>query len=393
MILHVDMDAFFAAVEQLSDPRTLGRPLLVCGDPEGRSVVAAASYEARPFGVHAGMPVRRARALCPEAVLVEGDPVKYVAISLRLLEVFKRFTPLVEPMSIDEAFLDLRGTPYDGARAPEAARALQGAVERETRLTCSVGIGPNKLVAKMASGLVKPRGLTALDLDEFRRRFWPQPAPVLWGIGEKTGEALAAIGIRTIGDLANAPEAALTTLFGVMGPRMRYAARGEDESAIVPYFEGLPNRSMGHEHTLSRDSDDREEIEDLVLGLSDRLARRMRREGYRGKVVVVKMRSADFILRQRQRALPEPTDDERMIARTARLLLRAHWRGDPLRLVGVAMGGLQQNAPAVDPLFERDRHCRRMTMATDGVRDRFGEQALLRAATLRSAEAPPIARR
>ena len=385
MILHVDMDAFFASVEQRSDPRLLGRPVLVCGDPDGRSVVAAASYEARPYGVRAGMPVVEARRLCPHATLVPGDPSKYVALSHRILEQLKEFSPLVEPMSIDEAFLDLKGTTHDGERAPGAARELARRIESCFSLTCSIGLGPNKLIAKMGSSIHKPRGFTALTIESYRKHFWPMPASTLWGIGDQTSEALRRIGIVTLGDLAHAPEALLSATFGVNGPRLRFAARGEDESQVVPYFEGVANKSMGHEHTLDRDEENREALEALVVTLSDQVTRRMRKECYLGRTVVLKIRTSDFKTRTRQHALEEHTDEPRAVSHWARMLLRAHWNGKPVRLLGVTMSELVPWKGAMHrPLFAEDRRYRKMVKAVDRARDRFGESALLRAVSLRN---------
>src|SRR5690349_13061384 len=201
MILHVDMDAFFASVEQAANPRLLGRPVVVGGDPDRRGTVATASYEARAFGIQAGMPTGQAKALCPEGVFLEGQPEKYRSVSVYLLELYKRVTPTVEPFSIDEAFLDLAGTAYDGT--PDGAERAGQTIQRWTRerlgLSATVGIGPNKLVAKMASGVQKPRGLTRLDEADFRQMFWPQPVDSLWGIGGQTAQALERFGVRTIG--------------------------------------------------------------------------------------------------------------------------------------------------------------------------------------------------
>lgn len=384
MILHVDMDAFFASIEQRDDPRIRGKPVLVCG-ADTRSVVAAASYEARPFGVHAGIPVTRARRLCPQAILVPGNPAKYVAASLRVFQICKRYTPLVEPTSIDEAFLDFAGTSHDGDRAGQAARSLQEEVEKEFSLTCSVGIGPNKLVAKMASSLMKPRGFTWLTVEGFRNRFWPEPTDAMWGVGEKTARALELLGIRTIGDLARAPECALSHAFGVNGPRLRYAARGEDETPVIPYFQGVPNKSMGHEHTLDEDVGDLACLERWIVSLSDQVTRRMRKEDYVGRVVVLKLRYSDFTTFLRQRALRRYTDEERVVSRVARSLLRAEWSGRSVRLIGVSVAGLESGRSGSDPipLFAQDRRYRRIVKAVDRARDRFGETVLVRAAALR----------
>jgi DNA polymerase-4 len=384
MILHVDMDAFFASVEQLSDPRLRGKPVLVCGDPDGRSVVAAASYEARPSGVRAGMPVRQALQLCPQAVLVPGDPTKYVSLSLRLLELFKRFTPLVEPMSIDEAFLDFQGTAFDGESASRAARSLQKEVEDQFSLTCSVGLGPNKLVAKMGSSLMKPKGFTLLTLEGFQRRFWPEEVQVLWGVGSETTKVLHHLGIHTIGDLANASQGILAKTFGVNGPRLHFAARGEDVSPVIPYFQGIPNKSMGHEHTLDQDEIEIEALQALIVQLSDQVTRRMRKEGYVGRIVVLKLRYSDFTTRVRQRALENFTDEERVVSRWGRWLLRANWKGEPVRLVGVSVAELLPwRGGAEGALFASDRKYRRMVGAVDRARDRFGESSLVRAAAMR----------
>jgi DNA polymerase-4 len=203
-------------------------------------------------------------------------------------------------------------------------------------------------------------------------------------VGEETAKALAAIGVRTIGDLAHAPEGLLSRVFGVNGPRLRWAARGEDESPVVPYHQGIPNRSMGHEHTLDRDESDPDTIEGLVVGLSDRVCRRLRQEGYVGRVVVLKLRLADFTTRLRQRGLADYTDEERSVSRAARALLWANWAGQPLRLVGVTVAGLVKwSGGPPEPLFAEDRQYRRMVGAVDRVRDRFGEEALFLAAAMR----------
>ena len=377
------MDAFFASVEQLSDPRLQGLPVLICGDVENRSVVAAASYEARPYGVRAGMPAGVAKRLCPQGIFVPGNPGKYVALSLQILEVFKQITPLIEPMSIDEAFLDLRGTPWDEARALPAAHRIQEEVWERFGLTCSVGLAPNKLMAKMASGLEKPRGVTALTETGFRQVFWRKPVSVLWGIGEKTAAHLGRFGIHTIGELALANPALLSQAFGVVGPRMRHAARGEDAAPVVPYFEGLPNKSMGHEHTLETDESSALVLDRHLVRLVDQTTRRLRREGYRGRQVTLKIRLSDFSTRTRQNTLSEPTDESRPVLSTARALLKDNWGGEPVRLLGVSLSQLLQNY-AIDNLdIWEEKIWTRQWMATiDRVRDRFGEHNLCPAAII-----------
>jgi DNA polymerase-4 len=382
MILHVDMDAFFASVEQAANPRLLGRPVIVCGDPDRRGTVATASYEARAFGVQAGMPTGQARALCPEGVFLEGQPEKYRSVSVYLLELYKRVTPTVEPFSIDEAFLDLAGTIYENEPV-RAATTIQRWARERLGLSATVGIGPNKLIAKMASGLEKPEGLTQLDEPSFRKLFWPQQTQALWGIGEQTAVALARLGILTIGDLAHFPEARLAGAFGVNGPRMKVAAWGQDLSLVVPYYEGVDARSMGHEFTLLTDLEDPDVLEGLLIRLSDQVARRMRKEGYQGRIVVLKLRYADYETLIRQRALAQFTDDETVLAQVARRLFRENRGRKPVRLLGVTMAGLEKPHAEQPALFERDRRSRALTRQVDVVRDRYGERAVLRAAALR----------
>jgi DNA polymerase-4 len=386
MILHVDMDAFFAAVEQASNPRLIGRPVVVCGDPDRRGTVATASYEARAFGVHAGMPTGEARRLCPQGVFLEGQPEKYRSVSVYLLELYKRITPAVEPFSIDEAFLDLAGTAWDGEgdSAERAARTIQRWCRERLGLSATVGIGPNKLIAKMASGEDKPRGLTRLDEEAFRKRFWPLPVQALWGIGAQTASALGRFGVATIGELAHFPAERLAGAFGVNGPRMKVAAWGEDRSAVVPYYEGVDAQSMGHEFTLLTDLEDTAVLEGLLVRLSDQVARRMRKEGYQGRVVVLKLRYADYDTLLRQRALADFTDDERVIHAVARRLFRENRDRRAVRLLGVTMAGLERPHGVEQPsIFEHDRRARALTRHVDRLRDVYGERSLLRAAALR----------
>ena len=386
MILHVDMDAYFAAVEQASNPRLKGRPVIVCGDPDRRGTVATASYEARAFGVSAGMATGEARRRCPDGVFVEGDPEKYRSISLSLLELYKRITPAVEPFSIDEAFLDLGGTPYgrDGVTAVRAGRTVQRWVGERLGLSASIGIGPNKLIAKMAAGEEKPAGLTLLDEDAFRRRWWPRPVDALWGIGAQTAAALLRLGLPTVGHLAHASEERLAAAFGVNGPRMKVAAWGEDTTAVVPFYEGVDAKSMGHEFTLLTDERDPVALEGLLLRLCDQVARRLRREDYRGRIVVLKLRYADFRTVLRQRALAGWVDDERTLYGVARRLLREHLEPRPVRLVGVTCAGLERAAGVEqDALFPADRRGRLLLRGVDQVRDRWGERSVVRAAVLR----------
>ena len=392
------MDAFFASVEEKMNPRLKEKPLCVGGELDRRGVVASANYAARKYGIHAGMPVGEARRLCPHANFVEGDPKKYVHLSLEILQILKDFTSEVEPFSIDEAFLDLTQVPPDGSRrrrgvAGDAAaaldryvpvaRAMQRAIVKKTDLTSSIGIAPNKYIAKMASGLEKPAGLTVLTQERFRQVFWGRGVKELWGIGEKTREALGKLGIATVGQLAHFPRELLTYHFGLNGERMQEAARGEDETPVTPYYEGIEVKSMGHEVTLAEDVSDREELGAQLLRLSDQVARRLRSDGYVGKIVAVKYRDARFKTTIRQRALPTVTNDEHVIYHIASELFQTNWDGRPLRLVGVSVSGLVEAAGYYQhELFTPEEHRRKMIEAVDSLRDRFGDHVLIKAGVL-----------
>ncbi len=382
------MDAFFASVEEEMNPRLAGKPLGVAGDLKRRGVVSSANYPARKFGVRAGMPVGEVLRLCPEITLVEGNPQKYVHVSLQVLEILKDYTPIVEPFSIDEAFLDFTSVPNivrtDLESAIPTARAIQRAVHRRTNLTATIGIGPNKYIAKMASGVEKPRGLTVLTQEAFRRHFWPLGVQELWGIGEKTRISLERLGIQTVGQLARFPKEFLTYHFGLNGDHMRNSALGEDDGEVVPYYQGVPVKSMGHEFTLPEDVVSRERVGAHLLRLSDQVARRMRVDGFLGRVVALKLRDSSFHTTIRQRALPEIMNDEEQIYRTANALLEENWDGRPIRLIGVSVSGLVKADGAIQPsLFDSDEHKRRMTEAVDSLRDRFGDSALVRAGVLK----------
>ena len=382
MILLVDMDAFFASVEQAHHPQLLGRPLIVCGDPSRRGVVTAASYEARPFGVRAGMPLAEARRLCPDAEYVEGNPEKYVALSLRLLDLYLTYTPDVEPFSVDEAFVGLdRRLILE--EASTVARRIQQEIDERFQLGASIGVGPNKLIAKMASGVNKPRGLTALDEDGFCRAFWSRDVQEMWGVGPRLAERMRSLGIETVGGLAHAPEATLKAAFGVIGPQLREAAWGRDDTPLVPYHRGVDAKSMGHEVTLERDSRDSTFLDGTLLRLSDQVGRRLRGEGYVGRTVTLKLRNEKFETITRQRVLAGSTADHQRIYEVARALFAEYWRGERVRLIGVSVSSLARSDGTDQvELFEGDRRDRKLTEALDGIRDRLGEASVVPAGSL-----------
>jgi DNA polymerase IV len=383
IILLVDMDAFFASVEQAHHPHLRGQPVIVCGDPSRRGVVTAASYEARPFGVRAGMPLQQARRLCPGAHYVEGNPDSYVAISFRLLDLYLTITPDVEPFSVDEAFLAV-GSVGGGLEPARAIAAdLQAAIAARFDLGASIGVGPNKLIAKMAAGVRKPRGITTLDERGFQRHFWPREVQHLWGVGDKLGASLGALGIHTVGDLAHASAPLLEGRFGIVGPQLREAAWGRDDTPLIPFHQGVDPKSMGHEVTLPADRRDLDFLEGTLLRLCDQVTRRLRGEGFRGRTVCVKLRDAGFVTRLRQRTLKQFTAEHLPVFEHARALFHELWRGEPVRLLGVTVTGLERAAlSSQSELFDSDDRSLRLRDALDRVRDRLGESSVVPAGSL-----------
>jgi len=375
-IAHVDMDAFFAAVEVRANPKLEGKPLLVGGGPGERQVVTTASYPARRFGIRSGMSVREARARCPTAIFLPVDPARYLSASEELIHLFERFTPLVEPASIDEVFLGLEGLSAEADGGQTLARAIQSAVRREQRLGCSIGLGETKLMAKMATSLHKPDGLTRLTSGDFRREFWPRPTGVLWGVGPESEAALHQLGVRTIGELAACPIARLEGVFGVTASVLVRMAFGEGGGSIVPYFEGLPVRSMGHESTFPVDLVDGRRMERHLLLLADKVSRRLRRAGRSGHCVTLRIRFADGTTITRQRALSTPTDDDRVLYRIAATLLAENVGGQAVRLLGINVGHLV-GPGATGFLFPEDQRRQRLEEVRDRLRDRFGEATLI----------------
>jgi DNA polymerase IV len=388
-ILHVDLDAFFAAVEQRDRPELRGRPVVVGGGgPDQRGVVSAASYEARRYGIHSAMPLRTAGALCPEAVFLPVDGRRYQAVSREVMAILRRFTPLVEPISIDEAFLDVTASRALFGDGEAIGVSIRAAIAAEVRLTASVGVAATKLVAKVASDLRKPDALVVVPPGTEAAFLAPLPISRLWGVGEKTAEALAEVGVRTIGDLARLPDDLLIRRFGRHGAALAERARGIDDD---PVGDGGAAKSIGHEHTFDVDTSDPEAIERTLLAMADGVAGRLRSAGLRAATISVKIRDSSFRTITRQRTLPEPTDMTEPIWRVALELARPEVRGLRIRLLGVTASGLgeREQLGLFEPLDERRR---RATEAADAVRRRFGERAVTRARLLGSELPAPFER-
>ncbi len=385
-ILHVDLDAFFAAVEQRDRPALRGRPVVV-GVGE-RGVVSAASYEARAFGIHSAMPVRRARLLCPDAIFVPVDGRRYASVSRQVMEILRRFTPQVEPISIDEAFLDVTASEALFGDGPAVGRRIKDAIAGELQLTASVGVATTKLVAKIASDLEKPDGLVVVAPGDEATFLAPLAISRLWGVGPQTAAALRDFGVSTIGDLAAVPEDALIRRFGKHGASLHARARGLDAD---PVTDPDAAKSIGHEHTLDEDTSDPEVIEGILLAMADGVSSRLRAAGIRGSTVTVKIRDSTFTTITRQRTLPLPTDLTEPIWRTAVDLARRELIGKRVRLLGVTMSGL--GIPEQLDLFgDEEERRRRAVIAADSIRRRYGDRAVTRARLLRSAIPAPFER-
>jgi DNA polymerase-4 len=388
-MLHVDLDAFFAAVEQRDRPELRGRPVVVgVGTRSDRGVVSAASYEARRFGIHSAMPLRTAAALCPEAVFVSVDGRKYAAVSRQVMEILRRFTPAVEPVSIDEAFLDVAGSEALHGSPVHIARSIKAIIRDELQLTASVGVATSKLVAKVASDLQKPDGLVVVEPGGEAAFLAPLPIARLWGVGERTAAVLAEYDVRTIGDLAALPDDLLTRRFGKQGPVLAARARGIDPS---PVADSEPAQSVSHEHTFDIDTSDPETLERTLLALSEGVAGRLRAGNVRARTVAVKVRDAGFVTVARQRTLAEPTDQTEVIFEAAIELARPQLRGIKVRLLGVAASHLGEGQQL--SLFDEDDERRRRAIeAADAIRRRFGPKAIRRARLLEDGVAEPFER-
>jgi DNA polymerase-4 len=350
-ILHVDMDAFYASVEQRDRPELRGRPVVVGGRPEGRGVVAAASYEARAYGVRSAMPCARAARLCPDAVFVPPDFERYQAVSRRIHDVFHEVTDLVEPLSLDEAFLDVTENRLGMASAGRVARWIKAQIRSRTQLTASAGAAPNKLVAKLASDLDKPDGLVVVPPDAVDRFLVDLPVRKLWGVGPKTAARLERLGVRTVADVRQRP-AAVTEELGRQGAALVELAHGRDDRKVMP---SRPAKSRGAEVTLDHDVLDRTLLLQHVARQSERIETSLRRRGLRGRTITLKLRYANFETITRSRTLPGGVHAAAEIARVAgRLLDQTQAGARPVRLVGVSVSQLESDGAEQLNLFAAD---------------------------------------
>jgi DNA polymerase-4 len=388
-ILHIDMDAFYASVEERDNPELKGKPLIV-GGTSGRGVVAAASYAVRRFGVRSAMPIREALRRCPEAICVSPRMARYQEVSAEVFGIFRDFTPLVEGLSLDEAFLDVTASQRLLGTPVAIGTEIRRRIARQTGLTASVGIAPNKLLAKIASDLNKPDGMCRIGADNVHEILDPLPVEKLFGVGQKSLPGVHAAGIRTFGDLRRANEATLWRAFGKHGKTMRDRAAGIDDRAVEPERE---EKSISAEETFATDLRGAALLTVQLLHLADRTAARLRAHELTAGRVSVKIRRADFTTYTRQRAVAPPTQDTAVIAAAARRLLEGWLAEQPnaaVRLLGVGVGDLQilHQADLFAPASAAPPKGSRLDTAIDDIRDRFGTSMLTRASLLPPSEPP-----
>lgn len=391
-VLHVDMDAFYASVSLLSRPELVGLPVIVGGGGT-RGVVLSATYEARALGVHSAMPMMRARRLAPQAVVLPPDHDLYARTSHGVMEVFRSVTPLVEPISLDEAFLDVRGAVRRLGSPARVGEHIRATVLDEQGITCSVGVATTKFVAKLASARCKPDGLLVVPQDRVVAFLHPLPVRALWGVGEKTHEVLAKLGLHTVGDLAATPAETLKRALGqASGSHLHALSWGRDERAVVPHE---PDKSVGAEETFAVDVDDPVVVARELLRLSERTAARLRAAGQVGRTVSIKVRFADFTTITRAKTLPEHTDVGRTVYETALALYEAlGLERARLRLVGVRVEGVREadGVPHQLLLGEKDSGWREAEQAVDRAARRFGAGAVRPAALVQPDGPTSVAR-
>jgi DNA polymerase-4 len=381
-IIHLDLDAFFCAVEMLRDPDLRGKPFAVGGRPEHRGVVASCSYPARTFGIHSAMPMARAVQLCPHLMIISGHRDRYSDYSRKVMGHLENLTDLIEQISIDEAFIDV-----SDLRAPvrEIAQALQAAIWEDLHLPCSLGVAANKLVAKIANNVgkatakpgVEPMAITVVPPGGEAAFLAPLPVKELWGVGPKTADALGALGIRTIGDLAAWPAGDLIRRFGKHGEDLARRARGIDERPVVTEHEV---KSISRETTFAQDVTDLVTLKRTLSRLSEDVGRRLRRRQLAGTTIKLKLRWSDFTTLTRQATLDQPTDRDNEIYRVAQQLLADNRpRGKPVRLIGVGVTNLSPPMEQLQLWDQQPLKDQRLQEALDQVRDRFGRDAIQRA--------------
>jgi len=385
LIMHIDMDAFFAAIEQRDNPQLQGKPVIVGGIPGGRGVVSTCSYEAREYGLHSGMPITEAVRLCPHGIYLKTSGTKYTYAAIQLLEIFQSFTPIVEPVSIDEAYLDITKVVQHYDTAENLAREIKKKILGQLNLNCSIGIAHSRIFAKLASGLEKPDGLTIISQNTIETKVYPLPVEKLWGIGEKTAAVLHEIGIYTIGELADGKINVLKNSLGINGEHLRKVARGEGTSSVVPINQKVKEKSIGHEHTFGNDVKGDDTLFKMLMKLSQKVGRRMRKRGFGGKTVTFKLRYSDFETHTHRETLPHLIWDDREIFEEGKLLFKQMYKNNrPIRLIGISVSKLYPiESDSVlsshqEDLFDEPYRKKEILPVMDDLRNKYGENIISR---------------
>ena len=380
IIAHIDMDAFFAAIEQRDQPKLKGKPVVVGADPKqgtGRGVVSTCSYEARNFGIHSAMPISKAYKLCPQAIFLEPNFTKYSHISHQIFNILTDFTPDIEPISIDEAFLDISGSFHFFKTPLATCFKIKERIKKELDLASSIGIAPNKMIAKLASAFCKPDGLLEITENKMFDFLWPLPVEKLWGVGEKTQKQLNTLGIKTIGEIAHFPIEQLRNILGESGQHLFDLANGIDEREVEIVGE---TKSISHEHTFDEDTQNVDQIYKTLSHLSEKVSRRLRKEGLKGKTLTLKIRLSGFKTYTRSHTFVEKVNFFENIYKTSQSLFDGfHKTNMEIRLLGIRMSNFKD--PYVqESLFEDPTSLRREKIhkAVDLIKDKFGEEAIRR---------------
>ncbi len=385
IIMHVDMDAFFASIEQRDHPELRGKPVIVGGAPGSRGVVSTCSYEARKYGVHSAMPIAQAVRLCPDGIFLPVNSSAYAAAAKQIKAIFLCFSPAVQMISVDEGFIDVTGIAKGLDSVRELALRLKSAVRDEVGITCSVGVGPNKLIAKLGSGLEKPDGLTIIFGLDIEKRLFPLSVERLWGVGPVTQKYLTSKGINTIGDLADANPEWLRRELGVRGVYLAERSRGVDDSLVLDDEAQPEEKSISHEHTFDQDVFDLNQVHAMILALTEKVVMRMQSGAWLASTVALRVRFPDFKTITRQKKLTEPADDARMIFQVVRGLLPVEdVVAQGVRLVGVRASQLMHRDVDTQPgLFDASvsEKSRSLSDTIKRLRDRYGDAIITKAGT------------
>lgn len=379
LIFHIDMNAFFASCEQVIHPELKNKAIIVGGDPKRRSgIVLACSYEAKKYGVKTTMPLHQALNLCPHGIVIKSSIGLYGEMSKKVMAIFDDYTPLKEQLSIDEAFLDMTGTEHLFGHYLDAAKTIQDRIYNELDLGCSIGISSNKLLAKMASDMKKPMGITTLFLDEIEAKMWPMPVGELYGVGKKTVPKLKELGIRTIGDLAGANPHSMTERFGDLGANHMIQIANGISSDILHESGSSEMKSVGNEITFSKDIYEEAELKKHLLYLSDKVGYRLRKKFYKGKTITLKIKFNDFTVITRSKSLKQVTDNTDIIYELACELLRKNKGTLGIRLIGVTVSNIGDEVGVQLCLFDQPDEEAPVDGMVDSIRGKFGYDAIVR---------------